>query len=486
MAGRQADTIGPVDRGTPFVIENHDEAYHLWRRGGVSGRTLVHVDAHHDMAWLDDTADLSIGNYVCQAIKDGIVSEVVWVVPDASWETRRGRGILRRHLKALARTYAAGKISIRNGHHRISTTLRVPITVCALDTLPEFTHPVLLDIDTDFLTLRTVEFSRDDQPTDLPWMWPEQLAEALQRKLNAAIVTIAYSVIGGYTPLKWKYLGDALAFAWTDGATQTATVRAGFHSLRSAATTNDPAVARAALAYAAECLPQSAAPQYHLALALLATGRVADARHSFDQAVRIDATYRGPYSSRGFACLAEGRTTEAAAEFSRLLALRPNDPFGLLGLARVAIRGRRWSAAEADLRRALAIEPRFLDAYRYLGDTLVELDRDSEAAAAYARCVKLALEGEASIEGVIRTRLSGGAPRDEHHAKVHAALARIDARAGRLSSAIAGYRMAMSAGADSWSVRSHLAWAYLRQGRWSRAISCVWTGSVQKKRPSQR
>lgn len=39
---------------TPLhVFENHDEAYHIWRRAGLTGKTLVHLDAHHDMAWLE-------------------------------------------------------------------------------------------------------------------------------------------------------------------------------------------------------------------------------------------------------------------------------------------------------------------------------------------------------------------------------------------------------------------------------------------------
>ena len=34
-----------------FLIENHDQAYKIWRELGLKERTLVHVDAHHDMRW---------------------------------------------------------------------------------------------------------------------------------------------------------------------------------------------------------------------------------------------------------------------------------------------------------------------------------------------------------------------------------------------------------------------------------------------------
>ena len=43
-------------------MENHDEAYHVWRQAGISQRVLVHVDAHHDMAWLGGEGRLDIGN----------------------------------------------------------------------------------------------------------------------------------------------------------------------------------------------------------------------------------------------------------------------------------------------------------------------------------------------------------------------------------------------------------------------------------------
>src|SRR5665647_2033865 len=96
-----ANLVEPIDAtetASVCLVENHDEAYHAWRHAGFLGRQLVHVDAHHDMAWLADPGQLNIGNYLCQAIKDGVVSEVVWVVPDASWTTRAKRAILRRHL----------------------------------------------------------------------------------------------------------------------------------------------------------------------------------------------------------------------------------------------------------------------------------------------------------------------------------------------------------------------------------------------------
>jgi len=74
--------VDPIDH--IFLMENHDRAYHLWRGAGLRQRILVHVDAHHDMSWIDDCRSLSIANFICPALKENIVREVCWVVPDGT------------------------------------------------------------------------------------------------------------------------------------------------------------------------------------------------------------------------------------------------------------------------------------------------------------------------------------------------------------------------------------------------------------------
>lgn len=71
-------------------MENHDQSYHLWRDAAFKDRILVHIDAHHDMWWFDDNRSLTIANFVCLALRERIVREVYWVVPDATWENPLG------------------------------------------------------------------------------------------------------------------------------------------------------------------------------------------------------------------------------------------------------------------------------------------------------------------------------------------------------------------------------------------------------------
>lgn len=443
-----------------FLIENHDEAYHLWRRAGFENRSLVHVDAHHDMWWLDDAGSLTIANYVCQAIKEGIVNEVAWVVPTASWATPSSRRVLRQHLSRLAGEYGTGRAAVKAGRRRLSARLgKTLVTVCALDTIPSLAGPVLLDIDADFMTLPVVSIGQDGRPGDRPWIWPDAVAEAL-RKYGwvPEFVTIAYSVEGGYTPIAWKWLADALAAELQPGDVSDSQ-RAGYAALRTALGQNASSAASVIgdLTVAARHLPRLAAPQFNLALRHLGNGSIEEARRFFDRAAERDPACRGPFGSRGFSCLKDGHDGEAAREFERLGALDPGNAFVELGMARIAIGKRRWRAAEAHLKRSLHASPRLVDAHRHLGDVLIRLGRSEDAAPAYARALKLALEGERSLEELASTNTASRAVRHGHHGYLHAALARIDAKAGRIPAAIAGLRMAMAAGDGRASVSGALA-----------------------------
>src|SRR5260221_2579672 len=112
------------------VFENHDEAYHVWRRAGLTGKILVHLDAHHDMQWLESRAELHIGNYVCQAMKEGIVAEVFWIVPDPTWTSATSRKHLLRVVKRLQKAYGAPRSRVDVRADRMTTELlHVPVTI---------------------------------------------------------------------------------------------------------------------------------------------------------------------------------------------------------------------------------------------------------------------------------------------------------------------------------------------------------------------
>ena len=47
--------------GRVYLMENHDQAYLVWKDAGVRGKILAHVDAHDDLSWLADRSSLIIG-----------------------------------------------------------------------------------------------------------------------------------------------------------------------------------------------------------------------------------------------------------------------------------------------------------------------------------------------------------------------------------------------------------------------------------------
>ena len=194
------------------LMENHDEAYRIWRASGKSKRTLVHIDAHDDLWWTADQGNINIANFISLGLQDEIVREIFWVVPDQTWKSPSCLRALRRRLKKVLKSYPGNSIQVRGDSGQISTAvLGKPVRVCTLGNLPRIEGNVLLDIDVDFLTIR--QACRSFAPPEaLPWCWPGEFMERLQaRELAATVITIAYSVEGGYTPLKWKYLGDELA-----------------------------------------------------------------------------------------------------------------------------------------------------------------------------------------------------------------------------------------------------------------------------------
>src|SRR5579884_1589882 len=82
------------------IFENHDSALQHWRSVGLRGRVVVHVDAHHDAWALKEFSSITIANFLTSAIHEGI-REVVWVVPDASFDAHSSRAAIEQHLKRL-------------------------------------------------------------------------------------------------------------------------------------------------------------------------------------------------------------------------------------------------------------------------------------------------------------------------------------------------------------------------------------------------
>jgi tetratricopeptide (TPR) repeat protein len=455
------------------LIENHDAAYVIWRDAGVKDRILIHVDSHHDMWWCESPELLNIANFVSQALRDKMVRAVFWVVPDQSLATPQYRSVIARQLRNLSKDYPNETGGIRQEkRHILATALGKQITVCSLASLPRFEESVLLDIDIDFMVIRRVTNSAFSDNDTLPWCWPNNLLLRLQKaSVYSDLITIAYSVEGGYTPLQWKYLGDELALRLRNRF-------ADFDSLRGmecigeaacAAASGDLAVAEASLTEAMERLPCSAAPSYHLAYLYGKMGRKEEGMALYQQALSIDKTYQTSYSSFGLVHYWGGRLDEAEDAYRQTLDLNPTDASALMGLGRVEMRRRKWEDAEHLLRRSLELDPNGIDACRALAVVLTKTKRPFEAIEYWEKSLRLALHGRSPLDGGITSNSKPRHILDKAHGEAYARLAQLYEQTGDTSRAIAGYSVALKAGYLGIGPSLRLMWLQLRHGQWKNA-----------------
>lgn len=428
-----------------FLFENHDRAFQIWREAKVQDQVLLHIDAHHDMWWAKKDSEITIANFISPAMRDGLLREVIWVVPDGSWTSRQARQKIVAHLRRMRRQHPGHRQRIEIFENSISLVLNGKrLTVYPLSLLPALHEPVLLDIDTDFLVIPRVAHKGIDEHGELPWCWPEDLIAALRaRQVRTSLVTIAYSVEGGYTPLKWKYLGEELLSRLRKPDEHLP--EAHYHAALRRATTlaaRREGSAEDGFHRAIELNPESAAAHVNLAFYLLEQKRAEAAREEYQAALRLDPSYRSGYAQLGFVQYWEKHYDRAEREFRRMLDLNPSDAYSYFGLALVANRGREWLRARELLRTCLAHDDRIIEAHRLMGDVLTRLGLYDEAARAYENSLKLGLMGVKRFTMLLTPE--GRYSLDEGHWNTHAKLARVWQKQGRPDKALNGYRMAIA------------------------------------------
>ena len=462
----------PRTAGKILLMENHDQAYYLWRDAGFRNRILVHIDAHDDLQYVKAEDPVTIANFICPAIKEDIVREVYWVIPDDNWQVAGGIAPVRRRLQKITARYPGPSVRAWVENRQIVGSAQgKPIRVCSLDSLPRFQEEVLLDIDVDFLMIRRILWGNHN-PRALPWCWPEELVSRMAAKnLRTSFTTIAYSVEGGYTPLPWKFLGEELALRL--GPQKGVQLRLQAMDLirlgALAVSQGNPAAAQGPYQEALLLWPESAAPAFHLAHLYLEMGQPDQAREFYQKALALDPSYHTAYNSAGLRYYGNSRLYLAAAEYRRTLALNPEDAYAILGLGRLALRRRRWAEAENHLQQALARQPDLVDAHRALGEALTRQGRRREAITAYEKSLLLTLHGRKPLDGPIVTHEDGRLG-DPGHFHIHGRLARLYELEGDRDKAINGYRLSIAKGDDGILPRSRLARLYVKTGRWRSAF----------------
>ena len=248
-----------------FLVEDHHEALRIWREKRIRNVDLVHLDAHIDFSFWPVKSfeqivrevrkieemkreleklflyqrydknlnkQTNIGNYIYPAMCEGIVRNFWWVIPGGLKEFKESLKLIKNMLKSFARQdpYLLGNrfsvIGYRVEEGIISAKLfGRDFFICTLEKLPILKQKVLLDIDLDFLTTDSLLNANNTSNIGkrIPWIYPDKLVETLKEKIkNPQVITIAYSVNGGYTPIVYKFLGDDIAHRLSNNITPEA------------------------------------------------------------------------------------------------------------------------------------------------------------------------------------------------------------------------------------------------------------------------
>ncbi len=331
-----------------FLVEDHDEALEIWRREGVKGLDLVHVDAHIDfdrqpaepiervldearsvkelkrrlersLAFMryekDFDKQTNTGNYIYPAIKEGIVNNFYWVIPGRDKEFKESVKLIKNIINNLIRRRSPTKWArpqIKDGLIRARLFDR-DLIICTLERLPYLRQRVLLDIDTDFLVVDSL-LDADNVAIigkRRPWISPQDLVHTLKEKVSKPqLVSISYSVNGGWTPMRYKYLGDEIAYRFAPGAFG--------RRFRNNA---------------------GAAEQF---TRFISTGQGVFYR----KAVKLDPAYRAADNNYGPLYLSLRRFSRAQAEFLKVLNVDRGNPACLAGLGSIALERRDFNTAK--------------------------------------------------------------------------------------------------------------------------------------------
>jgi tetratricopeptide (TPR) repeat protein len=317
------------------MMEDHDSAYGIWKKAAVQGRTLVHFDGHLDFNWIDAGQSMHIGNFIYPAMREGLVRDFYWVVPDSFWESTAQRKEIQEELEGLieARPREASALEMNPKTYRIQL-MKGRLTVGPLASLPRFLKPVLLDIDVDYFVTGTHEamppyYVRRPRK---PWLWPSEFMERLKAmEMPVDLTTFSYSVNKGFTPLRYKYLGDSLRSALEHPEQPVV---------------DDP-------------LPGSAAAAYETMLRQLGEHNQISAKDWWQTMIQRDPSYRTLYATAAYReeTSKSGNLKQALDYYDELIALDPEWHVPYFGKGRVFWHLGKRSDAENAFQRARELSP---------------------------------------------------------------------------------------------------------------------------------
>jgi tetratricopeptide (TPR) repeat protein len=123
--------------------------------------------------------------------------------------------------------------------------------------------------------------------------------------------------------------------------------------------------------------------------ALLGQGRLAEALHSYRQAVRLSPNLWMAHTNIAIVWRELDRLDEALAELRQVVEGAPQDPVAHFNLANLLVRQRQWPEVFAEYAAAVRLDPGFAEAYTNWGIALAEAGAKQEARARLEAALKL-------------------------------------------------------------------------------------------------
>ena len=461
-----------------YLIENHSTAYNIWHALDIKGATLIHIDTHDDCRHIPDEkitnldklkteknyqeifnkSDIELsfryqlkpdkflfdlGNFIYPCIIDGTVSRLFWVVPNKELDSNT-RLILQTHLQEALKLKP---LLIKEQTDTSFSFLlqNCTITITTLDGLPRITGKSLLDIDTDFFVFQNA-LSENHIRGSLSWDPPTVCAFLNRRVRNPLVTTISSSVSGGYLPVAFRFLSDAIFEYFANGMYPDDAVKLldGVCTMLSLPTSlTEPYKPRSATF--------SPAYEHFSGLFLVANGKETNAIKKIELATSMNPAYAKAMLDLAEAFISMGRLQRAhemidlfekfsGGETSQSAAIR----------VRLLINEKAFQKADTLCRKLVDWDrsPYFLMLHAGL---MVEQGRASEATVIYQEIIKS----------------------HPDNASAYYNMGLLLANQGNIDQAIEHYKMAIRLKPDLSAANENLGYILINAGKYQEAVACL-------------
>jgi len=149
--------------------------------------------------------------------------------------------------------------------------------------------------------------------------------------------------------------------------------------------------------------PNNSEAHYTLGIALDKSGDLEQAESEWREAARLRPDLVDPERSLAGAALRRGDASTLAEAAGQIIRLQPNSPEGYSLRALSEINGQQFTAAEADIRKAIEVAPRNSFGHVQMGNLMLAQKRYSEAAKAYQQALDLNANSKDALRGLMNT-----------------------------------------------------------------------------------